>query len=495
MRRASCWLLAAWLAPLAAGEQPPVQIPARPEELRFPSAEARLPAAREFRHRLASGTPVYVVEDHTLPLVDILVQVRAGAFLDPADRAGVSSLAARMLRRGGTRRLPPAAFDGALDQLAARVQVASGPAISTASLNVLSSQLDAGLGLFLEMLREPGWDEAALAQEKTALVAAMAKRNDDPAAVLQREWDWRLFGRRHAAARLATAAEIEALSRSDLAAFHGRYLAPRNFAIAVAGDVEPRAVLARLEHELAAWASPGTGSPWPPPAGGEAPPAGPRVLAIAAPAKQTHVALGHTGHAWLGRWEDRDLYAWGVLHELLVGGDFTSRLVRGLRTEEGLIYHPASDPGLGVLWPGAFQIRFQTQPDKAARALALVRQELDRLHTAPPSAEEVDLARASLLAKLARGFEAPRDLAAALAADELAGRPLDFWARAAERYARVTPAEVARVARAWLHPEALTVVLVGPAPPAAAGWSSLGAAFGAVEEAPLVDPLTLALRK
>lgn len=487
MRLAAVLLLAASLAVAAGAEE---KIPARPEELRFLPAEIRLPTAREVRHQLADGTPVYVVVDHNLPLVDIVVEARSGAFLEPADRSGLASLAARMLRRGGTRRLAPAAFDAALDRLAARVQVSAGSAISTASLNVLSSELDPALGLFFEMLREPRWDEAALVQEKATVKGAMAKRNDDPAAVLQREWDWRLFGRRHFGARLATAGEIDAATPAELAAFHARTFAPPNLAIAVAGDVEPRAVLARLEREVAAWLPRGTAPAWPPQAPQGSPVAGPRVLVLAAPAQQTYVALGHPGHAWSGRWEDPDLYAWNLLHEVLVGGGFTSRLVRGLRNEEGLVYFPASDSGLGVLWPGAFQIRFQTQPGKAARALTLVRQELERLRTQPPGAEEIGLARASLLARLARGFESPRDLASALAADELSGRPLDFWARAVERYGRITPADLARVASAWLKPEAWTVVLVGPAPPAAEL-----AAFGAVEEVPPVDPLTLAVKK
>ncbi|MDE2972795.1 MAG: hypothetical protein OXU35_10850, partial [Acidobacteriota bacterium] len=90
------------VALVAAGSFAAAQdIPDRPEELVFPDFVFEVPDGSEYHHTLSSGVPVVIVEDHTLPLIRLGVTLRIGSFLDPADRVGLSSLTARMMREGG----------------------------------------------------------------------------------------------------------------------------------------------------------------------------------------------------------------------------------------------------------------------------------------------------------------------------------------------------------------------------------------------------------
>ena len=50
-------------------------IPAHPRELTFDALEFEPPAAERHRHTLSNGVVVFVVEDHTLPLVSVSVTV------------------------------------------------------------------------------------------------------------------------------------------------------------------------------------------------------------------------------------------------------------------------------------------------------------------------------------------------------------------------------------------------------------------------------------
>ncbi|RMF21190.1 MAG: insulinase family protein, partial [Deltaproteobacteria bacterium] len=74
MKRTSRVLLALGIAAgLVAGAEPAktAAIPDRPEQLHYPPLRFEVPDAAAYRHVLSNGVPVYVVEDHALPLVNV----------------------------------------------------------------------------------------------------------------------------------------------------------------------------------------------------------------------------------------------------------------------------------------------------------------------------------------------------------------------------------------------------------------------------------------
>ncbi|HEX4951984.1 MAG TPA: pitrilysin family protein [Thermoanaerobaculia bacterium] len=462
----------------------PRPIPERPEALLDAPHQPRLPDPRAHRRELTGGVPLYLAEDHALPLAEVTLLLRVGDFLEPLGETGRAALTARSWRRGGTTRLAPAAFEEALERLGGRLSVSPGLAHTSVTLNVLAANLPAALDLLFELLAHPGFEAGALAAEQRATFEAMLKRNEDLAVLGARTWDRLANGPEHFAARLPTAAEVVKHDRAAVAAFHQRWWGPRNLVVAVSGTVEPDALVRQLEKGLAEWGNAAEPAPWP-----QAQPAGaaPGWRWLNRPGPQSWLALGGPGLSWAGRWEDPRLYATALAHEILIGGGFPSRLVGRLREAEGLVYFPASEPGLGPLWPVPWQIRFQTRPESMERAITIVREELARLGAEAPSPGELDLARTSLLSRLARGLESRRDRAVAFALDELQGRPLDFWPRAAERYGAATPAQVQAAAR-QLYAAPVWVLEVGPE----GTLRSAAAAAGAeVEELPLLDPMTL----
>ncbi len=466
------------------GSPPPAAVPSRPEGLLLAPFEPRLPDPRAHRRVLASGVALYLAEDRTLPLAEVTFQLRVGDFLEPLGETGLAALTARSWRRGGTVRLAPPAFEEALERLGGRLQVSPGLAHTSVSLSVLTANLPGALDLLFELLQRPGFEAGALAQEQRASLDAMKRRNDDGAVLGPRTWDRLVYGPDHFAARLPTAAEMVKHDHAAVAAFHRRWWGPRNLVVAVSGALEAEAVIARLELGLAGWGSEAEEVPWPPaaPVG-----AGPGWRWLDRPGPQSWAALGGPGLAWAGRWDDPQLYAAGLAHEILVGAGFSSRLVGRLREAEGLVYFPASEVGLGPVWSMPWQIRFQTRPDQLERAIAIVREELARLVAEPISAAELELAQTSLLSRLARGFESRRERVTAFALDELQGRPLDFWPRAAERYTAVTPEQVRQAARR-LYAEPAWVLEVGPE---GTFRSAAEAAGVEVEELPLLEPMTL----
>jgi zinc protease len=126
-----------------------------------------------------------------------------------------------------------------------------------------------------------------------------------------------------------------------------------------------------------------------------------------------------------------------------------------------------------------------------------VLEEIDKMKQAPPTDEELRVSKNSFIDTFPRQFESPADIAGTFAQDEIIGRPHDYWSHYRERFQAVTAAQVQAAAQRYLHPEQLTVLVVGKwadiEPGDAGHRASMKEFFGGkVEHLPLRDPLTLA---
>jgi predicted Zn-dependent peptidase len=477
---------------LSAAPARAADIPTRPERLDYGPLVFEVPRAEALRHELPGGVVVYVVPDRALPLVNVVLHVRTGAFREPAAKPGLAALTATLMRVGGTEALTPEAFDERADFLAASVSAASGDTGSRATLNVMTSALDAGLDLLFDMVRNPRFDAARLAVEKGKALEAMKQRNDDAGDIQSREWAWLLYGRDHYTTRIATAAELASIGRNDLVDFHRRTWGGQQLVVAVSGDVEPRAIVAELERRLAGWRA-AEAAPWPP-----APPQHSPVAGLYRAEKEIPQGKVRVGHRSLqvDDWSSPDLYAIAVMNDILGGSGFTSRLIQRVRSDEGLAYGAGSSFGLGVFWPTTFQAGYASKNPTVAYALEIVLEELDRIRREPVTEAELRVSKSSFIDTFPRSFESAAQIANTFAQDELIGRPHDYWYAYRERIQAVGADDVRRVAQRNLRPEDLVMLVVGKweeiAPGDAQGRATMQQfAGGRVETLPRRDPLTL----
>ena len=228
-------------------------IPRHPTDLTYAPLDFTPPEAADHRHELSNGVVVFVVEDHELPLVSVAVSVRTGTYLDPPDKIGLASLTGSQMRAGGTTTMTAADFDDEADFLAAQIGGNIGSTSGGANMNCLTKDLDTCLGLFFDMLRNPGFDEDRLALAKSRSIQQMERRNDSTPGIERREWSRLMRGDHHFSTRPRTRASVQAITRDDLVAFHRRYFHPGHFLFAVSGDVDTTAILAGLERRMAGW--------------------------------------------------------------------------------------------------------------------------------------------------------------------------------------------------------------------------------------------------
>ncbi|MCU0247515.1 MAG: insulinase family protein [Bryobacter sp.] len=476
----------------AADQAPAAQIPDRPEKLTFPPLTYEPPNPAEFRVPLKSGPVAYVVPDRELPLVNLAILIRCGSYLDPAGKEGLAAFTGYLLARGGAGAKSAEALEERVDFLAASLGSGIGDTQGSVSLNLLTKDLDEGLGILRDVLTAPRFQEDKLALRKQQVLQEMKQRNDESATIEGRERRRLAFGERCFVNRLPTGASVEAITQSDLAAFHRRWVHPANFVIAVNGDFDRTDMIARLEKLFADWPYKGEGAP---PVPTDTQMAAPGAYLIEKDVNQGRVALMLPGV----KRDHPDMAAISVMNDILGGGGFTSRIMNRVRSDEGLAYSAGSGFPGGVYYPATFTAGFQTKSRTVAYAASLVLEEMKRMASELVTDEEIETAKKSFIDTFPQTFASKGQIAGTFASDEFTGwyaRRPDYWKTYRQTIAAVTKEDVLRVAKQHLGPDRLVLFVVGQEKDILLGHPDhpvkLGELVnGRITKVPLRDPLTL----
>src|SRR5262249_6042848 len=184
MRAATAVLALILGAPLLLRAQ---DIPDHPDKLKYPPLKFEVPDAAKIRTTLSTGTPAYLMEDPSLPIIDLRILIRGGSFGEPAGKAGVADLTADLLRTGGTTTHDPNAVDEEIDFLAANVAIGVDDLSGSASLSILSKDLDKGLEILMDLLRNPAFRQDKLDTARAQTLDALKSRNDRTSSIEARE--------------------------------------------------------------------------------------------------------------------------------------------------------------------------------------------------------------------------------------------------------------------------------------------------------------------
>lgn len=422
-----------------------------------PTASFRFPAIH--RRTLANGLDVRVIAHRNVPVVSAVLLVPGGTAADPIDRPGLAAFTADLLDEGSGGRSAIEVSD-LLARYGADFDVDVGPDAIVLSMTTLTKFAGQALALLAEMATAPNLAEPDIERVRRLRLERLLQLRDHAPAVADRAFS-RLLYREHPYGHLGlgTEAALQVTKDSDIRAFHRGAFVPNGATLVIAGDAEIGVLLETASKTFGNWQTPADAPAINRHAGLEPPPLVPdhRLASVARPgAAQSELRIGHVCAS-----RDTPDYHALVLLNMILGGQFVSRVNMNLRQDKGYTYgvRTGFDLRRGL---GPFVLQTSVGTEVTAPAITEAFKELEAIRsTRPASAEELALARASVTQGYPRGFETAQQVARAVSSLALHGLPDTYFEEFVGRIESVTVDDIARVASDYLDLSRMVTLVVG----------------------------------
>jgi len=407
------------------------------------------------KHRLSNGLPVWIVEQHELPVVQMSLVVRTGTAADPPGRFGIASLTSALLSEGAGAR-SAVEFADELDRIFANLSASTTADTSLLRLYVPVAGLGAVLPLMADMVQRPTFPAAELDRARRQRLGMLRGVRDDPDAIAALAFARGLYGPsdRNAAPQIGSASGLETMKVEEIVTFHKSAYRPANSTLVVVGDVTSTEVLPLIETHFGKWQPAGQGE-----AIRAATPEVPRparqlLLADVPDAPQSRILVGGVSATSA----TADYFSIQVLNAVLRSRLSSTRTptLRGSTTgvRSGFDRRRVAGPlALGTA----------AQSDKTAEALTEMLGEMAGILTAIP-ADELALAKKEVALDFSKTFEATGRISSRLQALETLvtfDLPDDYYSTYARAIQAVSADDVQRVATLYLQPEHLVIAIAG----------------------------------
>ena len=417
--------------------------------------------------QLPNGLKLMIVEQHELPLADFVLVVGSGGTMDPATKGGVANLTASMLTEGTTSRNSLQIADQ-IAFLGIGLSANSNWDATTISLHTPTSQLDSALALFADVALHPSFPSEDFERVKKNRLTGLIQLKDRPTAIADQAYASILYGSQHSYGHnlIGSEASVSTMTPADLQSFYRANFVPNNSTLIIVGDVTPAQIERKIAGIFGGWAR-GTVTPY---VFGAAPKAAATtVYLIDKPgAAQSSFRIGSVG---VPR-STKDYFALNVMNTIL-GGSFTSRLNNNLRETKGYTYGARSRFDMRQS-AGPFTASAEIVAAKTDSALIEFMKELNAIRDTVPSAE-LSKAKRYLQLGLPSDFETTQQIANNLIPVALYGLPLDYYNSYVSNIENISQADVQRVARQYIDPGNLAIVIVGDRKSIEAGLKAVNA--------------------
>lgn len=430
-------------------------IPKSYKDIKYPPLNP-VKVPRIERYTLPNGIRVLLVEDHELPTFAAQAFIPGGEFRDPAGKTGLAGITLAAMRTGGSVTQPGDALDKELDRLPASVETDSGDDANTASVSCLRENAARMLGVLADLIRNPAFPQDKIDLAKTQTRAGIERRNDDVTGILGREMTRLLYGKESAFGREEEYATIDAIAREDVLAYYKDNFQPDNILLGVWGDFDTAAMKAIVEKHLGSWAR-----------GGKARPKTPAVD-MAAQAKGIFVAdKSDVTQSWVRAGHLLDLkrnhpdYPAMIVLGSVLGGGFGSRMFDEIRTRQGLAYSASAGYSAQFDHPGMWSASAGVENKNVPKAVDAVKAEIRKIKEAEITDAELQRAKDSYLKGDAFNYDSTGKIIGRQLVYEYYGYPRDQLEKINAGVAKVTRADVLRVAKKYIDESKFAILAVG----------------------------------
>ena len=402
---------------------------------------------------LPDGLVLLHTERNALPIVKVVLAIKAGSITEPAEKAGLANLTADLLNEGTTRRSSKEISD-AIEFVGGDLSTSGGADYITVTLSVLKKDVEVGFDLLSDIVINPVFSDDEIKRRKAIIKSSIIQQKEEPGIVASKAFNKAVFGDYPYGRPVeGTEESLDAITRRDIIDFHREHYAPNNAILSVVGDITKGELRSLLEKYFKGWAKRGIVEK-PLPALG--PVTGPRIIKIDKDLTQANIILGHLGI----RRDNPDYYAVSVMNYILGGGGFASRMMDNIRDNKGLSYDVHSFFSASK-YAGSFQAGLQTKNRTAHIAVKEILKEMERIRTEPVTDKELSDAKSYLTGSFPLRIDSNSKIASFLVAVEFYDLGPDYVDRYKKLIDSVTKDDVLRVAKQYLNTKDYVLVLVG----------------------------------
>ncbi len=425
---------------------------------------SRLPglgAARPFafpsieKSTLPNGLRVWSVRHADVPVIALMILVRRGSADDPPGKEGLAAMTADMLDEGSGGR---SAIDmhEALARIGAQFDTDIGSDATLASLTTLSRAADHGLQLLADIVAHPSLTEADFARVRQLRLHRLTQLRDNPGAVAERTFARLLYASHpYGHTPMGDERALMSMTIDDVHALHAHAIRPSVSTLIAVGDCEHADIERLASAAFAGWTGPSAAD-----AEAGAPgvlDASARLNIVPRPgASQSELRIGHVAvprHI-------PDYHAL-VAGNMVLGGQFVSRINLNLREDKGLTYGARTAFDFRRM-PGPFSLQVSVETKATAQAIAESIGEIAAIRGPRAiTADELALGVAALTRGYARNFETAEQIARGVMQLALYDLPDTYFADFVPTVERVTADEATAAMARHTDPARLTTLIVG----------------------------------
>jgi len=420
----------------------PVPGAARP--FRFPAIE---------KSTLANGLRVWSIRHTSIPVLALMLLVKRGAADDPAGKEGLAAITVDMMDEGSGDRSAIEIHEG-LARLGAQLDSDICADATLLTVTALSRFAAPAMSLLADIAARPSLREEDFVRVRQLRLLRLTQLRDMPGAVADRAFFRLLYGTHpYGHTPLGSETSLTSLSIDDVRAFHQAMMRPSDATLVVAGDCHHDEIERLAQIAFDNWTGSAQGElpsspalPWPA-----------RLNVIPRPgAPQSELRIGHVAVA-----RNTPDYHALVAANMVLGGQFVSRINLNLREEKGFTYGARTSFDFRRM-AGPFALQVSVQTAATAQAIHESFDEIAAIRgPRPVSTDELALGVAALTRGYARNFETAEQIARAATQIALYDLPDDYFAEFVPRVERVTAEDVTRVSAQHLDPARLTTLVVG----------------------------------
>jgi predicted Zn-dependent peptidase len=424
-----------------------------PSELKSPRKIKFTPPKPE-KIDVGKGMTVYFLEDRELPIVSMMGYFKGGSFRVPLSKIGLAQLTAIVMRTGGTARMSGDEINEELEFLAEDISVGFTNEYFVTGFSCLKKNLPRIFEIYSDIITSPVFNQEKIDLSKKQLKQSIKTRWNRIGNIGPQLFTIFLNGADSPNVRRPTFKSLDSISREDLVQFHKKYFMPNNMYIAITGDMSASEIKTLLGKAFINWNPRPLDLPEVPKVEDKSTM---KIYYVPKEGPQAHIAIGHFSELHV---DHPDIEKIQVLNRVL-GYGMTSRLNKELRVKRGYTYGISGGLTIGKE-NGSFRIGSALKAEKLGESLVVIKDILKTMQKELVTDEEIERAKNSLINISVFKYQSKMAIISGqIVREEIMNRPKFDESERLEKIRLVTKEDLLKMAKKYIRPDKLMMVIVG----------------------------------